>query len=277
MNHFEWGWEQAGTKFYAQGWSPPQTKGIVCIIHGYADHSSRYPHLVDYLCRAGYAVLSYDQYGHGLTEGARGYAPSTDALLDSVKIILDEAATRFPDVPVFLYGHSWGGNTVIHYALARKPKIHGVIAGSPWLRLAFDPPAFKLMLAGLMKRIYPKFAETSTIDSSTISRDKAEVRKYETDPLVHGTVRAGTFFDTVSAAKWNIAHADLLTLPMLLMHGTADGLISIKGTEDFAAHAPKQYITFNKYEGYHHELHNELKPDREKMMADVVSWLAAHL
>jgi alpha-beta hydrolase superfamily lysophospholipase len=273
MNHFEWNWTQQGTRFYAQGWQPAQTKAVICLVHGFAEHSGRFAHVAERLGREGYAVLAFDQYGHGHTEGPRGYSPSLDASLDSIGIILEEAATRFPGVPRFLYGHSMGGNMVLNYILRRKPKITGAIVTSPWLRLGFDPPAFKLFLAKIMNLIYPKFPEKADLDVTTVSRDKEEVRKYAADPLVHNTARAGTFFETYNAGKWALDHANELTIPLLLLHGTDDKLIAFSGSEEFAAKAPKELITFKPYPGFYHELHNEPAADRERVFLDEIAWL----
>ena len=273
MNHFEWSWTQEGTKFYAQGWSPVETKAVICLVHGFAEYSGRYAHVAERLGREGYAVLAFDQFGHGNTEGPRGYSPSLDASLDSIKIILDEANTRFPGVPKFLYGHSMGGNMVCNYVLRRKPQIAGVVLTAPWFNLGFDPPAFKLMLAKVMKGIYPKWPEKADLDVSAISRDKNEVRKYETDPLIHNTARAGTFFETYNAGKWALAHASELSIPMIILHGTGDKLIAHSGSEQFAKTAPKELVTFVSLPGFYHEIHNEPAADREQVFTSIIGWL----
>ena len=273
MNHFEWSWTQEGEKFFAQGWNPPQTKGVVCIIHGFNEHSTRYEHVAERLCNAGYAVLTYDEFGHGRTTGKRGHAPSYEALLDSVKIILDEAETRFTGVKKYLWGHSMGGGIVVNYLLQRNPNINGAIATDPLFKLAFDPPAFKVFLARMMKSIYPKFTENANLDSDAISRDKEEVRKYNTDPYNHGKITAGMFFGFYNAGKWALAHASELKTPLLLMHGTADRLTSCKATEEFAANAPKNLITLKLWEGFYHELHNEPEPYRTQAINFMIQWM----
>jgi alpha-beta hydrolase superfamily lysophospholipase len=273
MDHFEWQWTQEGTKLYAQGWSPPQTKAVVCIVHGFAEYGGRYAHVAERLGREGYAVLALDQFGHGRSEGPRGYSPSLDASLDSIRILLEEAEKRFPGVPKFLYGHSMGGNMVLNYLLRRKPNIKGAIATAPWLKLGFDPPAVKLFLARIMKNIYPKWPEKADLDTNALSRDKEEVRKYNTDPLVHNTARAGTFFDTYNAGLWAIDHASELTVPLLIMHGTEDKLIAHSGSELFVAAAPKNLVTFKSLPGYYHEIHNEPAAEREKVFVEIINWL----
>ncbi len=276
MNHFEWSWTQEGLKVFGQGWSPPQTKGVVCIIHGFNEHSTRYTQVAERLAQAGYAVLAYDLFGHGKTEGKRGHTPSYEALLDSVKLILNEAGTRFPGVKKFLWGHSMGGGIVLNYLLKRNPNISGAIATGPLLKLGFEPPAIKVLLAKIMIHIYPAFTESAALDSNAISRDTEEVRKYDADPYNHGKITAGTFLGMYNAGKWAIDHADNLKIPLLLMHGTADRLTSPEGTKEFAENAPKNLVTLKLWEGFYHELHNEPEPDRSEVLAYMVNWMNTH-
>jgi acylglycerol lipase len=275
MNHFEFTWQQEGETIAAQGWKPTEVKGVVCIVHGFNEHSSRYARVAEYLGNAGYATLTYDGFGHGKTTGKRGHAPSYDAMLDSVKKILDEAEERFPRTKVFLWGHSMGGGIVLNYILRRHPNITGAIATGPLLKLGFEPPAFKVFLAKMMVNIYPAFTEKAELDSSAISRDKEEVRKYDADPFNHGKITAGTFLGFFEAGKWALENANRLRTPLLIMHGTADKLTSPEGTKEFAARAPQTLVTSKLWEGFYHELHNEPEADRKQVMAYITGWLDA--
>lgn len=277
MTHTEWNWSHAGYQLYAQAWAPEKPRAVIALVHGFAEHGGRYAHVADFFCREGIAVLAIDQYGHGKTEGPRGYSPSLEASMDAIGTLLEEAAKRFPGVPRFLYGHSMGGNMVLNYTLRRKPAIAGVIATAPWLRLGFEPPAFKMFLAKIMKNVYPKFPEKADLDTGALSRDAAEVRKYEQDPLVHNTARAGTFFDTHHAASWAIENANALTIPCYVAHGTADRLIAFSGSADFVKNAPKALITFQPWEGFYHELHNEPQADREKVLNSILNWVSSRI
>jgi len=276
MNHFEWSWQQEGETIFAQGWSPVSVKGVVCIVHGFNEHSSRYAHVAEALCNAGYAVLAYDALGHGKTSGKRGHTPSYDAFLDSVKILLDEAETRFPGTKKYLWGHSMGGGVVTNYVLRRQPAIAGAIATGPLFKLGFEPPAIKVFLAKMMVNIYPAFTEKAELDSNGLSRDKEEVRKYDADPYNHGKITAGTFFGFFEAGKWALEHAGELKIPLLLMHGTSDRLTSPEGTTEFAGRAPQSLATLKLWEGFYHELHNEPVADRQQVLSFVVDWLNAH-
>lgn len=276
MNHFTWTWPQEGETVFAQGWQPVNPKGVVCIVHGFNEHSTRYKRVADALNAAGYAVLTYDGLGHGQTTGKRGHAPSYDATLDSVGKVLDEAGKRYPGLKVFLYGHSMGGNIATNYVLRRQPKIAGLIATGPLFKLGFEPPAIKVLLAKIMVNIYPKFTEAAGLDSSAISRDKKEVEYYNKDAYNHGKITAGTFLGFFEAGKYAIAHANELKVPALLMHGTADKLTSPEGTKEFVANAPKGLVTSKYWDGYYHELHNEPAADRAQVLAYIIDWLNKH-
>ncbi len=273
MSHFEFSWKQEGETVYAQGWDVKNPKGVVCIVHGFNEHSGRYADAAQRMAAAGYAVLSYDGLGHGKTTGKRGHSPSYDAFLESVQQVLAEAESRYPGIKKFLWGHSMGGGIVANYLLRRQPALAGAIVTGGLFKLGFEPPAFKVFLAKMMVNIYPAFTEPATLDSSAISRDKAEVKKYDADPYNHGKITAGTFFGFFNAGKWALGNAAVLKTPLLLMHGTADTLTSPEGTKEFAAHAPKNLVTLKLWDGYYHELHNEPEPDRTQVINYMIDWL----
>ena len=277
MSHKELSWNQEGTKLFAQGWTVENPKSVLCIVHGFAEHGGRYARPAAFFNEQGISVFAIDQFGHGKTEGTRGYSPSYEATLDSVDKLIAEAKSLSGNAPVFLWGHSMGGNVVVNYLLRRKPAIRGAIASAPWLRLGFEPPKFKIMLAKFMKNIYPKFPEKANLDTSHLSRDKEEVKKYDNDPLVHNQATAGTFFETFDAGYWAIEHAEALSNDLFLFHGTEDKLISPHGSSDFAKNAPKNHLTFKLYDGFYHELHNEPEVDRTRVLNDMLQWINSKL
>ena len=272
MQHVEFA-QQApgGVRFYYQSWQPdsPPTAAI-CLVHGLGEHSGRYAHVADALTQAGYALLAFDLRGHGLSGGGRGDAPSYEVLLDDIARCLDEAAARFPGKPRFLYGHSLGGGLVLNYALRRRPSLAGVVASSPWLRLAFAPPTAKLALARAMGRVLPAFAQSNGLDPADLSHDPDVVRSYEIDPLVHDRITARLAVSTLDAGEWALAHASEFTLPLLIMHGSADRITSAEASREFARQVPRD-CTFKLWEGLDHETHNE--PEKSQVLQFVINWL----
>jgi acylglycerol lipase len=276
MQHFEFEWQtEDGLRLYAQGWQPEtEPKGVVCLVHGLGEHSGRYAHLAAFLNQAGYALLTFDLRGHGKSQGQRGHAPSYEALLDDIAHLLEEAAERYPDRPRFLYGHSLGGNLVIEYALRRRPQLAGVIATGPLLRTAFEPPAWKVTLAKIMRSLWPTLSLSNELDRQGLSRDPEVVRAYNEDPLVHDRLSARLGMDMLQSGLWSLEHAAEFPLPLLLMHGGADRLCSVQASREFAAQAG-DFCTLKIWDGFYHEIHNE--PEQGQVFEYLLEWLNGNL
>lgn len=260
---------------FGQVWSPAgNAKAVVCIIHGLGDHSGRYTGLVDALMKNEYGVVAIDQLGHGQSDGQRGHIGRYSDLMDVITLLLTKAKAEFPDRPVFLCGHSWGGNLVLNYVLRLRPDLKGVISMSPWLKLAFNPSTIKLTLAKWVQVIYPAFSQPNEIAAENISRDKEVVKAYKADPLVHDQISASLFFNSHQAALWALKQAGDFPLPLLMIHGTEDRVTSPSGTKEFASKVKKE-IEVQLMQGRYHETHNDL--GREEVFTVIIDWLNRRL
>jgi alpha-beta hydrolase superfamily lysophospholipase len=272
MKHFEWTWYTADkTRLYAQSWQPDGAAvGVVCLVHGLGEHSSRYAHVAAALGEAGYVTLAFDQRGHGKSQGARGDAATYDEQMDDIKRLLAEAGERYPALPRFLYGHSMGGNLVLNYALRRRPSIYGVIATGPWLRAAFDPPAWRVRAGRVLYKVRPALSQPSGIDVTAVSRDPAVVQAYRDNPLIHDKISLRMYFSGYDAGLWALERAAEFSLPLLLMHGGADRLTSAAASREFAAKI-QDGCTYKEWDGLFHEIHNE--PEQQQVFAAMIDWL----
>ena len=247
---------------------PP--KGVIALVHGMGEHSRRYDHLTAYWEGRGYASAGFDQRGHGRSEGRRGHTPSYERLLDDIALFLGRVAEAFPGLPITLYGHSMGGNLVLNYAIRRRPAPDLVVASAPYLRLAFDPPAWRVLLARVLRHVVPALSQRTGLDVRALSRDPEVVRRYEADPLVHDRITTSFFSNVHPAGEAIIARASELTMPTLIMHGGADRLTSRAASEAFVA-ASRGKARLRIWDGAFHEIHNE--PDWEELATFVVAWI----
>jgi alpha-beta hydrolase superfamily lysophospholipase len=262
-------------EIHGKYWSPESNvKTVICLVHGMGEHINRYNEFATAIVKEGYAVIGFDQRGHGKSKGQRGHSPSYEHLLYSVDDLLNKAEEFFPEIPKVLMGHSMGGNVVINYALTREPKITGVIASSPLLRLAFEPPAWKTVLGNLVKNIFPSLPQFSGLDSTAISRIPEEVAKYNNDKLVHDSITPGMYFGFMEKAEYAMAHADEFPLPLLIYHGTADKLTSAIASKEFAEKAGAK-AQLQLFEGGYHETHHD--HDKDKAIALICQWLQQHI
>lgn len=275
MPHLEFGWKTGdGLELFARDWRPlAEPRAVICLVHGLGEHSGRYSRVAGFLNGTGCALLALDLRGHGRSEGKRGHTPDVEALMDDISNLLMEAEKRYPGSPRFLYGHSMGGNLVINFALRRNSRLRGVIASAPLLRTAFDPPRWKLIIVKIMRSLWPSFSTSNELEVNWLSRDQAVVQAYRDDPLVHDRVTA-TFLDIREAGVWAVEHAGELSLPLLLMHGDADRITSLRASREFAAGAGDG-CTLKIWNGLYHEIHSE--PEREDVLSCLARWLNSKL
>lgn len=260
-----------GTVLKAVAWdNGGSPKAILAIIHGHGEHKMRYKHVGKHFANSGYLVISMDNRGHGESLGKKGHSPSHDQLVDDVEELLATIRSTHNDIPIILYGHSMGGNIVANYVLKRKTsELKGVILTSPMFKLAFDPPKWKVSLGNMMANIWPSLIQPTGLETKHISTDLEEVKKYEQDTLIHDKMSAGLFTGLMEAADWAVSHANELTLPTLVMHGTEDHIISHEGSKMFSKNAGN-IVSLKLWEDMFHELQNE--KEKEKVLDYMLNW-----
>lgn len=276
MRHIEFSWQSPdGLQIFAQGWEPSaDPKAIICLVHGLGEHSQRYVHLASAFNEAGYALFTFDHRGHGRSQGPRGHIPTYEAFMEDIAQLLVETGQRWPHRPLFLYGHSMGGNLVLNYVLRRRPPLNGVVVTAPWLRLVTPLPSLQLKALRLIDRFYPLLAFSNRLDPLTLSRDPAVAQAYKTDPLVHDRISPRLFLNLDESGQWALAHAQAFPLPLLLIHGSADRLTSAEASRQFAGGVPANCL-FKLWPDLYHEPHNE--PEQAEVISFIIDWLKPHL
>jgi alpha-beta hydrolase superfamily lysophospholipase len=66
-----------------------------------------------------------------------------------------------------------------------------------------------------------------------------------------------------------------IKLPILIMHGSVDRLSDPAGSKLLYERVSSKDKTLKLYDGFYHEIFNE--PEHKQVMADVETWLAAHI
>ncbi len=254
-----------------------QTKAnaaTVLITHGLGEHSGRYGHVVEKLAESGCDVLTYDLRGHGRSGGRRGDAPSFHAFLDDLGAVA-ASAREASAAPLFLYGHSLGGLITLRFLEEFRDsgtrRIEGAIIASPWLRLTFQPPRWKLLLAEVARRVWPGLCQLTGLDDSRLSRDPAFLATMPDLDLTHHRLSARLFYTIGQACVAARDLASEIRLPLLLLHGQADPVTSWEATRGLFETAGSADKTLLLYPETFHETHNDL--DRDRVLADIVSWL----
>lgn len=275
-------------------------RGIIQLIHGYGEHSRRYLHMIAKYQEAGFVVYADDHLGHGKTgvdNGSLGDPHSGGYMtyLKDEKSLHDIAVADYPDIPFFVFGHSWGSMLARAYAAHYGEDIRGLIlcglcsqwAGcdraytDPDFRAAVeaDPyqPAgewFARVFSGMTDRI-----ENPLSPADWIANDPRVVADHAGDPF--------NTFDTTLELPWDFVQlyhfiessqwAPMVPsdIPVYLIAGDQDpcgnygeGLYHVANL--LAENGNK--VSVKAYSGYRHEIHNE--PDlRDQVEAGLIAFL----
>jgi alpha-beta hydrolase superfamily lysophospholipase len=264
-----------GLSLFEQYWVPDKEhKAVVAIVHGYAEHSARYQHVAEYLLGQGYAVEAFDLRGHGRSEGKRSFVKSFDEYPSDVASFFQRIRKRHPDKPIYLLGHSMGGPISLLFVATFKPDLKGLILSGPALKISDDISPMLVRFSSFISSIFPKLP-TIKLDSSGISRDPDIVKRYDSDPLVYrGGTPARTGAELVRAIVRVQNQAEQVTLPILILHGTADKLADVEGSKQFYNVVGSNDKDLKLYDGFYHEVLNE--PEKQQVLEDIVQWLKEH-
>lgn len=269
MNELSWN-NAEGLRLHAVHWPANDARAVILLIHGQGEHIGRYAHVAQWYNARSIAVVGYDQQGYGRSEGRRGHAKNLDALLNDVGQALDETRRLYPGVPLFLYGHSMGGNVVLNFLFRRRPAVSGVVATGPWVRLAFQAPALKVVAGRFLRHVLPNLRLPNGLAVHFLSHDPDVVAAYQRDPQVHNLLSAGAGIALLEGANWLDRYTGDTPVPLLLMHGGADKITSAPATRELAARLTGGVI-HREWPDLYHEIHNE--PEKEEVFAFTLAWM----
>jgi len=264
-----------GTLLVAKAWRPEQEpRAWITLCPGTSDHSGRYDHMGHVLNRAGFALVMPDLRGNGPSEGKRGHIDSFSQYTDDLQAAMDYTRGQRPKVH-FLGGHSLGGLIAAKVALDNPPYIEGLfLSGAPF-KLAFEPPAWKTSLSRCLTGILPSLQLGNELNAADLTHDQQIVERQRKDPYNHGKVTLNMYAELLKAQQDVMHRGGQLKLPLLILHGGADKINAVSGSEAFysvVGSKDKQVII---YDGFYHEIFNEI--GKEKVFSDLIGWMDAIL
>jgi alpha-beta hydrolase superfamily lysophospholipase len=239
------------------------------------EHGDRYAHVAARFTEAGIAVIALDQHGHGRSSGKRGHLHSIGAAASDAALMLEAAAERHPGAPIFLYGHSMGGNVALNCALRLHPDVKGLILTSPWLRLAFKPNPAVEWFGRRLAAVMPALQQKTGLNPGDLFRPGfVPADSLTADKLCHTKITLQAFKEISAGGEWALANADRLQIPLLLMHGTSDRVTSLEASRLLAGKLGRK-CDFRRWDGGYHELHNDI--EGEKTIQELIIWLEEQL
>ncbi len=261
-------------KIFVRSWRPDgKARGVVAICHGVNSHSGYYAWAAEQLVARGLAVYALDLHGRGKSDGERFYLEKIGDYLNDVDALVRLAKSREPGLPVYLLGHSAGGVISCVYTLEHQAELAGLICESFAFQVA--APDFAVAVVKGLSHLAPH-AHVLRLKNEEFSRDPAAVQAMNDDPLIANEVQPTKTVAELARADDRLEREfPLITLPVLILHGTADKVTRPGGSQLFYDTAGSTDKTLKLYDGHAHDLLNDL--DKEKVMADITRWIDARL
>lgn len=280
-----------------------EIKGIVQLVHGMAEHRLRYMEFMEFLSDAGYVCVIHDHRGHGESvacEDDYGYfgEDGAEKIVEDVHQITNYIKELYPDLPLYLFGHSMGSLIVRAYCAKYDYELHGlIVCGSPSENKAagIGKLATKLIaifhndhyrsnfIHNLAFGSYNKNFKDAKSENAWICADENVVRIYDEDPLcgfqftLNGFEQLFTLMQKAYAKDgWIMRNP---TLPILFISGSDDPCAGSRHKFEQAMKRMEQVgykmVSGNMYPGKRHEILNE--DNRQVVYHDVLEWLNGNL
>ncbi len=260
-------------KRYQHTWMPPgPRRAILCINHGLFEHGGRYALLARSINLQGIGVVAFDMQGHGRSPGIRGYVHQWEDLISDQDVALKKVREEFPDLPLFVMGHSMGGLLTVSYMLEKRPELAGAIICSGALKVQSDFAPLLQKIAPLLGRMIPRL-RTVRLDPTQTSHDPAAVQAYATDPLIcHKGIPARTGAEVLKATKALPKVWSNFSWPVLVLHGTGDTITDPEGSRQFYETAASTDKSLRLFDGWYHELMHE--SGKDEVFKEIGEWIS---
>lgn len=291
-----------GARMALYSWPLPAVpRAVVQIAHGLAEHAARYDRLAQALVQAGYAVYATDHRGHGKSArdpselGYFGPRNGFHQLVDDQYAVHRHLASRHPNLPQVLFGHSFGSFVSQAFLFKYGSSLDAVVLSGTTLanpvltrvglaaahgeRLRLGPRSTSKLLQTLSFGSYNNAFKPTRTDFDWLSRDPDEVDKYVADPFCGFDTTVQGWID-LFGGMLHIASAERQRtipkqLPVYILSGSQDPVGANGQGPVQLAERLKQLglsrVALKLYTGARHELLNET--NREQVTDELISWL----
>ena len=236
------------------------------MVPGLGEHTGRYVHVGDFFQKAGFNVIGIDVRGQGRSGGTPGYVERYDQFLEDVR-----AGTHSVKVfPLFVLGHSFGGQLTLALAARDEPNIAGYLASGPWLALTKPPAAWLVGVASFLNVVFPQCRFPNGIGRSQNSSDEAHLDSLVDLDLNHAFITVRAFFE-INAEAGRLLSNPRANAPVLIAQGRPDPVTSVETSIEFYHRLTAPAKELMIYDGFLHELHNE--KGRARVLEGYLAWI----
>jgi alpha-beta hydrolase superfamily lysophospholipase len=167
-----------------------------------------------------------------------------------------------------------GGTISTRLVMTREADIRGLILSAAATQPGADINLILVRVVKILGTILPGLA-IMNLPNALFSRDLKVVDAMSSDPLIYqkkGPARTAAQF--LGAMQQIQKQPEKVTVPILILHGTADRLTNPAGSQRLENKASSKDKTLKLYPGLYHDLVHE--PEKEQVMSDIIGWLESH-
>jgi alpha-beta hydrolase superfamily lysophospholipase len=260
-----------GHQIFLRSLVPSKPRAVLVLFHGLAEHSGYYGAAMDALAAAGIAVFAMDHRGHGYSGGLQGDLQGTGKVLEDAALVEAEARSRLPGLPLFLFGHSLGGQLALLYTLRHQERVAGLVLSAPLLLVPAYISPLTVQVSRLLSRLLPKLP-VQGFAYTRASRDPRVIEQIVNDPLYYkGKIRARTGAAMLEGMGETSRRMEELRVPLLVLHGEKDEIVELRCSHalvDRASSSDKILELFP--ETMHHLL---LEPEGGDILKRIAGWI----
>lgn len=244
-------------------------KGAVTVLHDAGDVGERYKALALDLAEKGWAVALPDLRGHGRTEGPRGHSNGLREVVRDVQEIQDHLAYRMPHEPKVLVGVGLGANYAAAYAVENPGVLAGLVLLSPLHAPRFQRPEAPRGLSKFFKKLQPTSEGRTGYTPDDLTSAPAQATAWSAHELTHDVITQRAIDEAERSVRDHLARLDGGALPVLAVHGDADPVSDVAGTQALGARGVEVHVVDGQR---HHLLHDRKSAE---VRALVAAWIDA--
>ncbi|MCU0599143.1 MAG: lysophospholipase [Desulfobacterales bacterium] len=257
-------------------WEPQSPKAVLMAIHGGLAHAGDYVTPALYFKDWGIATAAYDLRGH---KQEKTYIKSFDLFLDDTAEFLKWTKAAYPNIPVFMMGHSMGGLIATHFGIkyaADDPKIKGYILSSPYYENAIKVSPLMIPLVKIFGKIIPKAVIPGPDLTDLLTRDQTITARHRRDAeaglrSLKPTMRFGA--ELLKAQKWVKDNFSAWRHPTFAVIAGADQVADYKESERLLKSMDPKRITYLFHKDNFHENFNEI--NRQETFEKINDWIGS--
>jgi len=270
---------ESDIKLIGYEWKGDRPRSVVCLVHGIGEHAGRYDRIGEAFKDSGIALVGMDLRGHGLSSGKRGHTSPRKSILKDIDGLIEYGRREYPDIPLFLYGHSMGGNIALDYRRRGNHRTipEGYIITSPWIILKRKIPGYLYLFSKLMAKVKPDLLMDSDIKDEALG-NKDIIDKQANPHLRHGKISVKTALEGIETGKALLngsleIRGEGKLKPFLIMQGDADKICDPEGSRSIAR-LENDRCTYIEWEGLYHEIHNgSPTADGTDVIKAIIEWI----